>query len=359
MLEKFLSMEKSELINFINEKKMQLGDELCILEHNFQLDDLLQFADVVGDTTSLLKKTLETDAKYLVYCGAKFFTEAGSILCPEKTIIQANMSADCPLTYEVDEEATQEVFDYIQEKNSKELIPVAYFTASYTLKSFCGRNNGNTCTASNAFNIIKYHLDQGSSIFFTPMSNIAYNVIKQLGIPEEDCMFLNEKTSFKEIKRNKKIYVWDIGCYVHSDFSVKDIEKVRNKHKDIRIISHLECLPAVIENSEYGCFTDGVWEVLKENPDHHTWGLATVSNFAHRLAKAYPEKTIVPIREDLSCKDMIVTDLPHLADCLQSIVDYKENKGTLRTQLIVPEEHRVPALNAINRMYDILKEVSV
>ncbi len=110
LLNRFYEMDKIQLENFIWRKKDELGEELCILEHNFQLDDLLQFADVVGDTSSLLNKTKSTMAEYLVYCGARFFTEAGAILCPNKKIIQANMEADCPLTYEVDEKATEHIF---------------------------------------------------------------------------------------------------------------------------------------------------------------------------------------------------------------------------------------------------------
>lgn len=353
-LKDFSEMSKNELVDFIFAKKEEFGDEVCILEHNFQLDDLLQFADVIGDTSSLLSKTRNTQAEYLVYCGARFFTEAGAILCPDKKIIQANMEADCPLTYEVDEDATERVYKMIQENSSKEVVPVIYFTANYRLKSFCGKNNGSSCTASGAHIIMKHYLDEGKSIFFTPMSNIAFNVVKDFNIPDEDVMLVNENTKPEDLKGDKKIYIWDIGCYVHSDFSVEDVQKIRNKYEGIKIISHLECLPDTIAASDYGVFTDDVWEIVKNNPDQQSWGLATVNNFAYRLARAYPEKTVVPVRPDLSCKDMTVTDLPHLAECLESISSYKAGEGELKTELFIPEEERVYALQSITTMYEIL-----
>jgi quinolinate synthase len=354
MYKEISNMDREQLTEFIFQKKDELGSEVCILEHNFQLDDLLQFADIVGDTTSLLQKTKETDAEYLIYTGAKFFTEAGCILCPDKRIMQANLKADCPLTYIVDEKATERVFNKISEKSNKEVVPMSYFTASYKLKSFCGKYNGTACTASNAYTLIKHYLDQDKAVFFTPMSNIAFNVVKELDLKDEDIKVIDEKTDISTITGKEKVYIWDVGCYVHSDFKVEDIEKKRQEYKDMKFIAHLECLPDVIENCEFASFTDGINEIIKENPKQNCWGFATVGNFAERLAKQYPNKTILPVRPDLICKDMLVTDLQHLAESLQSIIDYKQGKGKLKTELKVPEEHRIYALKAIETMYEIL-----
>lgn len=354
MKKEIKSMSNDELRTFITGKKKQLGSKICILEHNFQLEDLLEFADIIGDTTSLLNKTQETTAEYLVYCGARFFTEAGCILCPDKKIIQASMTADCPLTYEADENAINNYFQTLQDKSKKNLVPVIYFTASYNLKAFAGEKNGTCCTASSARKIIEYYLDRNESIFFTPMSNIAYNVIKEIGIPDSDVVILNEKSDISQIDGDKKIYIWDIGCYVHSAFKVEDIDKIRKEHDGIKIIAHLECLPDIIEASDYASFTDGIWDIVKNNPEQKSWGLATVNNFAYRLAKNYPEKEILAVRDDLCCKDMVVTELVHLAECLQSIEDYEAGIGPLKTQLQVPERERILSLKSINKMYSIL-----
>lgn len=352
---KYSKMDRKELIKLIYKKKNEFAEKVCILEHNFQLDDLLQFADIVGDTSSLLNKTMETKAEYLVYTGAKFFTEAGAILCPQKRIIQVNMKADCPLTYLVDENLTEKMFDKINKKHKNSVIPICYFTASYKLKSFCGRNSGVACTASCAQKIIEYYFERGKTVFFTPMSNIAFNIVNNLKLSDNDIVVIDENFDVSSITGKEKMYIWDIGCYVHSAFSVKDIKKTRNKYNNIKIIAHLECLPEVIANCDFGSFTDGVYDIIRDNPKQNIWGLATVSNFAYRLAKQYKDKTIIPICPDLFCEDMTLTDLPHLAESLESIADYKNGKGKLKTELKVPEEYRKPALKAIYRMYDILK----
>ncbi len=190
----------------------------------------------------------------------------------------------------------------IKRKSNADVVPVVYFTANYKLKSFCGKNNGSSCTASGAHKIIRHYLSQGKSIFFTPMSNIAFNVVKDFNILDKDVMLVDENTKIEDIIGDKKIYIWNIGCYVHSDFSVQDIQKVRQKYRGIKIISHLECLPETIEASDYSAFTDGVWDIVKREPEQESWGLATVNNFAYRLARAYPEKIVVPVRPDLYMK---------------------------------------------------------
>ncbi|MDC7222885.1 MAG: quinolinate synthase NadA [Spirochaetales bacterium] len=352
-------MTNDELRKFITEKKENLGSKVCILEHNFQLEDILEFADIIGDTTSLLNKTKETTADYLVYCGARFFTEAGSILCPDKKIIQASMKADCPLTYEADESAISNYYQILQEKSTKNVVPVIYFTASYNLKAFAGEHDGTTCTASGAKKIIEHYLDRGESVFFTPMSNIAYNVVNQIGLDESDVVVLNELSDISQVEGDKKVYIWDIGCYVHSGFKVEDVEKIRKEHEGIKIISHLECLPDVIAASDYSSFTDGIWDIVKNNPEQESWGLATVNNFAYRLAKNYPEKTIVAVRDDLCCEGMVVTELVHLAECLQSIEDYEAGTGPLKTELKVPARERELSMKAINKMYSIVNKEPV
>ncbi len=350
------SMDRQELRKFIYEKKQELGDEVTILAHNFTLDDLHEFADVIGDSSKLTNASLESKADFLVFTGARFFTEVACILAPEKRHIQANLQANCPLTYTIDENATRAAFNEIKSKcKTRDAMPMAYFTASYELKSFCGEMNGTVCTASNAATLIEHYLNENKAIFFTPMNNVALNVVKQLKIPESDVFMLDENTDLDSIPGDKKLYIWDLGCYVHTAFTVDDVLRVKNQHKDnnIKIVAHLECLPNVIEQCDYAMFTDGINDLIKDSPPGSYWGTATVYNFGTRLIKKYPDKTIIPLRSDLLCKDMVVTDLPHLAESLQSIIDYKMGIGELKYELQVPLEYRKYARQALETMFEI------
>ncbi|WP_162300561.1 quinolinate synthase NadA [Anaerosacchariphilus polymeriproducens] len=356
MQKDFATMPRKELINFIQKRKEELGDKVTILAHNFTADDLIPFADVVGDSSKLTNATMESKTKYLLFTAARFFTEAACILVPEKTIIQANMQANCPLTYTIDENATRAAFAEIKKKcKSREPLPMGYFTASYQLKSFCGENDGTVCTASNSIKLIEYYLERNKAIFFTPMNNIAFNAIKALKIPDSDVFILDENTPLDSIPGDKKMYVWNVGCYVHSAFTKEDIDRVKEQYKDkgIKTISHLECLPEVIEECDYSSFTDGMHDLIKDSPAGSYWGIATTNNYIVRMANTYEDKNIIAIRPDLVCKDMVVTDLHHVAESLQSIIDYENGVGELKYQLKVPTKYRINAKKAIETMFEV------
>lgn len=355
-MEDFFSMEREDLKKLIYEKKQELGDKVLILAHNFTLDDLHEFADVIGDSSKLTNASIESKADFLLFTGASFFTEVACILVPEKKHIQANLQANCPLSYTIDENATRAAYNAIKSKCKKrDAMPMAYFTASYQLKSFCGEMNGTVCTASNAATLIEHYIDENKAIFFTPMNNVAFNVVKQLEIPDDEVFLLDENTDLDSIPGDKKIYIWDIGCYVHAAFTADDVMRVKNQYKDndIKIVAHLECLPSVIEHCDHAMFTDGINELIKNSPPGSYWGTATVYNFGTRLIKKYPDKTIVPLRSDLICKDMVITDLPHVAESLQSIIDYSKGNGELKYELKVPLEYRVYAKQALETMFEI------
>ncbi len=360
-MKNFFEMDRAEITNFIFKTKKKLGNNLTVFAHNFTEDDLLPFADVIGDTSNIVKGILKSKSKYLLFASAKFFTEAAAILVPDRTIIQANMKANCPLTYIIDEKATRTAFSIIQQKNSKQVIPMAYFTASIQLKSFCGENKGTVCTASNAVQMIDYYLQQNKAIFFTPMNNIAFNALKTLNIPEKDIFVLDEHSNLNLIPPNKKMYIWNTGCSVHSGFTATDIKRVRNKYKkdNIQIIAHLECLPDVIAECDFAEFTDGMKKRLEEASAGTCWGLATTNNFVIRMANKYRDKKIVSIRPDLLCKDMVITDLPHVAKSLQSILDFEKGKGELKYKIEIPDFFQISAKKAINTMFKINKEINV
>lgn len=356
----FSSMQRKELSDFIYQKKKELGKELTIFAHNFTADDIIPFADVVGDSLTLTNATMESKSRFVLFATAKFFTEVACVLVPDKNIMQANLQANCPLSYVVDEKTTRRAFDIIRRKCCKtDLIPMAYFTASSQLKSFCGEYKGTVCTASNATKMISHFLEQNKSIFFTSMNNIAFNAIKALNIGFDDVSIIDQDTDFDTVPGNKKIYVWDIGCYVHSDFRVSDIVEARKKHNDIKVIAHLECLPEVIDASDHACFTDGMHQLIRSANPGTFWAIATTTNFVTRLANTYLDKTIIPIRPDLICKDMVVTDLPHIAKSIQSIIDYKNGMGDLKYRIDVPTKYRKYAKKAIETMFEINRQMNI
>lgn len=352
----FVKYTRAELLKYIINAKKELSNELTILTHNFSIDDLLPFADVIGDASKLADAAKYSKSKYLLFTTSKFFSEAAYILNPKKYIIQATYKANCPLTYSISEEATRKAFFAIRKKCASlgiDVMPVVYFTASYQLKSFCGENNGSICTARNSKKIVSYFLNKNQSIFFTPMNNVAFNVVRKLNIPKRDICLLDEITDLDSIPKGKKIYVWNVGCYVHSGFTIEDIKKTRKLYKKISIIAHMECEPDVIAECDGAGFTTEINDMIRDGEKGTTWGIATTYNYVARMAKRHPNKNVIPIRKDIVCKDMVVTDLKHVAKSLKSIIDYKNGNSSLKNQIEIDEKNRANAECALKKMFYI------
>lgn len=352
MDKKFSAMNRNELATFIEEKKTELKDEVKIIGYTGQFDDLLKFADFTGDPASLVKMSTELQAEYLVFTGWRFFSDIPCIITPKRKVIQANIKNDCPLAERIDEEAVKNMFALLQAKSKKQVIPVAYVAANYKLRSFCGQHGGSTCTPGNALKVIEYYLSQNKSVFFIP-ANDAFNVITALNLPEDELCTINSHIDGNSIPGDKKLYAWNVECFVHAHYTIEDVTRLKEKYDGIKLIGHKECAPEILDLCDYSCFIPEMYQILKNAPSGSIWGVGTVDTWVSRVAKEFPDKTIISFRPDLVCEDMKITDWSDIAECLQSISDYKAGRGTLKTEITVPQKYRETAAKALYKMFEI------
>lgn len=352
MEENFTAMSKPDLTKFIIDKKKELGKSTCVMGYTGQFSDLLQFADIIGDAKKIADACTTSESEFMVFTGWRFFSDISCIVSPDKKTIQANVKNDCPLSERIDPDTIKQVYNIINDKCGGNTVPVAYVAANYIIRSFCGEKGGSTCTPGNALKVIQYLLSQNKSVFFVP-ANDAFNIITALNLPDDDIFVVKKDTDFNAIPGGKKIYAWNVECNVHSHYTVKDVEKLKEKYKTIKIIGHKECSKEVLKQCDYQYFIGDMYNLIKDSPSGSCWGVGTVDTWVSRVAKEFPEKTIVSFRPDLVCEDMDLTDLADVAKTLQSISDYKEGKGDLKTQIEVPEEYRKSAYKALNSMFRI------
>ncbi|WP_147289831.1 quinolinate synthase NadA [Anaerosacchariphilus polymeriproducens] len=348
-------MTKSELTDFILKKKKELGERVRIVGYKGQFDDLLEFSDIIGDAYELVDAVKNTKAEFLVFTGWRFFSDIACIFAPDKKVIQANIKNDCPLAEIIDENDIKKVYTLLKERcTEKEVIPIGYVAAHYKIRSYCGENNGTTCTPANALKVIEHYLKENKSIFFIP-ANDAFNIITALNLPEDEIFVIKKDTDLDTIPANKKIYAWNVECYVHTHYKVDDIKKLKDQNKDIKIIGHKECAPEILEQCDYTGFVGDIYQILKEAPSGSSWGVGTVDTWVKRAAYEYSDKNIVSFRTDLVCLDMKITDYQDIAESLQSIEDYINGEGELKTQIDISEEYRENAGKALTRMFEICK----
>nr|WP_319392072.1 quinolinate synthase NadA [uncultured Desulfobacter sp.] len=353
------SMTKQELSDFINTKKEELGNKVRVIGYPGQFDDLLQFADFFGDAEQIKEYGIESNAQFLMFTGWRFFTDIPVIFQSGKKVIQSNIKNDCPIADHSSPHLIKEAFKMIQENNSTEVVPLGFVAASSELRSFCGEHNGSVCMPWNAYKVIKHYLDQNKSIFFIP-ANDAFNIITALNLPDDQIYVVDSTTDFKNIPGGKKIYAWNVECFVHKKYTVDDIKNLREKYQDqgIKIIAHKECAEELKDLCDDTGFVGEIYEKIKKAPSGSCLGVVTVDTWVSRAAYEFSDKTIVSPRTDLVCGDLRITNLTDVAKSFQSIVDYENGDGALVSEHIISDDLIDGARKAYETMFTIDQRAS-
>jgi quinolinate synthase len=328
MKTEYISREKEKILKRIEAAKNRLGKDLVILAHFYQHDDVVRFADFIGDSLQLAHTASKSqDAKYIVFCAVSFMAEMARILClREQQVFHPEPRARCPLAemaviHEV--EAAWTVF----KETGKKIIPVVYVNSKADLKAFCGRNDGFVCTSSNAQKAMEYVLSQNAVPFFFPDENLGRNTAHLMGIADDE-MFLWDpldglpNRDAKDL-RNTKVILWRGFCYVHVAFKPADVEAVRQAYgADINIIVHPECIPEVVRLSNFVGSTSFIKSTVEKAASGSRWAIGTEINFVNRIKRQNPDKIVVPLKE-WGCREMAKLTSLRLLHVLEGLLEGK------------------------------------
>ena len=194
-------MPDEELHARIRAAKETLGDRLVILGHFYQRDEVVQYADFVGDSFQLANAALtRPEAETIVFCGVHFMAETADILArPEQHVILPNLAAGCSMADMADEESVEAAWEELMELYADEegdlasVIPVTYMNSSAALKAFCGRHGGIVCTSSNAATVLEWAFERGRRVLFFPDQHLGRNTGKAMGVPLEQMPMINPR----------------------------------------------------------------------------------------------------------------------------------------------------------------------
>ncbi|MCD4796870.1 MAG: quinolinate synthase NadA [Candidatus Cloacimonetes bacterium] len=242
-----------KLVDEIKSIRSKLGNSVVIPAHHYEFPDVVALSDFVGDSYKLAVECSRLDSDFIVFCGVKFMAEGASLLCKKhQKVLIPEMSAGCSMAKMIDIVAARMVYEKIRNEFNEQVVPVVYVNSYADVKSFCGEKSGATCTSSNAAKIITYFLEKDKTVFFSPDFNLGKNTAFKLGIKEEEIIKVYRDLSFDRSCNPKKakIFIWDGFCYVHKNFKVSDIEKLKNLYRNINIIVHPECDEAVRLHTE-------------------------------------------------------------------------------------------------------------
>lgn len=308
--------------------KAALGKRVMILGHHYQRDEVIQFADITGDSFKLAQAAAENrDAELIVFCGVHFMAESADILTSqEQRVVLPDLAAGCSMADMATLNQVREAWDVIEELGiAHNTIPVTYMNSSAAIKSFTGEHGGTICTSSNAERAMRWALDQGERILFLPDQHLGRNTaVRRLGFSLEDCVLWNPwkprgGLSDEEI-RNAKVILWRGHCSVHGRFSLQNVLDRRAEIPGVSILVHPECPHEVVMAADHVGSTEMIIQTVKNAPSGSAWAIGTELNLVKRLATENPDKQIHFLDKTICyCSTMNRIDLPHLVWALESL----------------------------------------
>ncbi|GFH66172.1 quinolinate synthase A [Streptomyces gougerotii] len=341
--------------------KEKLGDKVFVLGHHYQRDEVIQFADVTGDSFKLARDAAaRPEAEYIVFCGVHFMAESADILTSdEQKVVLPDLAAGCSMADMATAEQVAECWDVLSEAGvADQVVPVAYMNSSADIKAFTGRHGGTICTSSNAKRALEWAFDQGqdpatTKILFLPDQHLGRNTaVRDLGMSLEDCVVYNPHKPngglTAEQLRDARMILWRGHCSVHGRFSLESVEDVRARVPGVNVLVHPECRHEVVAAADLVGSTEYIIKTLEAAPRGSKWAIGTELNLVRRLANRFAaeDKEIVFLdRTVCFCSTMNRIDLPHLVWALESLAE-----GNLVNRIEVDEETEDFAKLALERM---------
>ncbi|MFW6180939.1 MAG: quinolinate synthase NadA [Spirochaetota bacterium] len=330
----------------IRRLKVLLGDSLFIPAHHYQRDEVVQFADYVGDSLELARVCAETGARFILFCGVRFMAEIARALVPEdKNVFMPVPEACCPLADFAPVAGVLELYDQLQCAHPDEFVSVAYANTHLEVKAFCGRHGGFVCTSSNARRVFEHVLGSGGRVFFVPDRNLGLNTAAAMGLLDETAV-AGELTRADEL-RGRRIVVWDGHCSVHTRFQAEQVRRWRSTEPGARVMVHPECDPEVVAAADLARSTSAIKREVDESPEGSSWVIGTEHHFVARLQATNPGKRVAALDQS-ECRDMSLTTAGRLLTVLQRIAG-----GDLSNQVTVEDARAVEAGRAIRSMLDL------
>ena len=311
----------------IAELKTALRDDLVILGHHYQRDDVIRFADIRGDSLILSRKAAEMDKKHIVFCGVYFMAECADILAAEdQRVYLPDRGAGCSMADMAGRDQVEKVWGHLTSRTSARIIPVTYINSTAAIKAFVGEHGGIICTSSNASRIFDWAMERGDKIFFLPDRYLGKNTALAKGIPEDEIYLLDTLPEAPAVQKSR-IFLWNGYCSVHKYFRPEDIRRLRNAYPGIRIVVHGECRDDVVRDADHFGSTSTIIERVSAAPEGSAWGIGTEQHLVHRLQEEFPGKTVLPLSEPgFQCATMSMITPESLLQVLKDIRDGREDR---------------------------------
>ena len=343
-----------DLVERAKKARTTLGSSVMILGHHYQRDEVIDFADITGDSFKLAQAAASNpEAEHIIFCGVHFMAESADILTSAtQKVILPDLAAGCSMADMAGAQQVEAAWAHFKKVGiASKTIPVTYMNSTAAIKSFTGENGGTVCTSSNAERAMKWAFERGEKIFFLPDQHLGRNTaILHLGLTAEDCVIWNpwkpQGGLTDQELQDAKVILWRGHCSVHGRFSRENVDEARARIPGVQVLVHPECKNEVVMAADVVGSTEMIIKTVSASPAGSKWAIGTELNLVSRLAKTNPDKEIAFLDKTVCyCSTMNRIDLPHLVWAMENLV-----AGRVINQISVEERTAHFARVALERM---------
>ena len=356
--ERYLSLSDEEMDRRILAAKRTLGPRLVILGHHYQRDEVIKFADYIGDSFKLAGQvSRHPDAEFIVFCGVHFMAESADVLSGDhQQVLRPDLAAGSSMADMADPEQLEQCWSDLEQMlgSASGIIPVTYINSAASIKAFCGEHGGVVCTSSNAAATLKWAWERGERIVFLPDQHLGRNTAHKLGVPLDQMVVWDPNEIWGGLEpdavQRARIILWKGHCSVHTRFTVRQIENIRAQHPGVRVIVHPEVPLDVVQAADDSGSTEYIIKTVSESPAGSTWAVGTEIHLVNRLARQMqPDRTVLSLDQfGCLCSTMFRVSPNHLLWALEGLVD-----GQVHNRIVVPDHQKHWTKVALDRMLSI------
>jgi quinolinate synthase len=350
-LEHYSRLSVEELAAIVQDHKRQFGTKLLILGHYYQKPEVIDLADITGDSYGLSKAAAEaSDCEMILFCGVHFMAESARILAREDQIVlHPDLRAGCPMADMASLDMVTQAWEELAEVTDiSRVIPVTYMNSDADLKAFCGTRGGIVCTSSNAPRVYDWSFERGDKILFFPDEHLGRNTGNLKGISKDQMVVWDPKQYQGGLAGDQigeaKVLLWKGFCHVHTHFTEEQIQKIREAEPDAIILVHPECPEEVVALADGVGSTDYIRRYVEAAKPGATIYIGTEMNHSINLARRHPDLAIKFLSRSL-CPNMWKIGLNDMA--------YTLDMGGKVNRVELPDEIRAPARLALERMLEV------
>ncbi|HXT33244.1 MAG TPA: quinolinate synthase NadA, partial [Vicinamibacterales bacterium] len=334
---------------------------LIILGHHYQRDEVIKFADFIGDSLKLARAAAAAgksgEHEFIVFCGVHFMAESADILrAPHQKVILPDLAAGCSMADMAQEDQLELAWRELADMgvDVETIVPVTYINSSAAIKAFVGEHGGVVCTSTNAAAVMTWAWERGQRLMMLPDQHLGRNTGYKLGVPLDRMVIWDPHEVHggltPEQAKNAKLLLWKGHCSVHTRFTVAQIEAFRKQHPEGKVIAHPECTFDVVQAADLSGSTEFIIDTVKGSPKGSVWAVATEIHLVNRLAhQVAPDRQVVTLDPfGCLCSTMFRVSPNHLLWILEGLLE-----GKVHNHIVVPDETKRRAKLALDRMLDI------